>query len=111
MSRLQRQDRFQEEAAMDLGASPLLLFWRITIPFLRPAIITSAALAFLMSFENYNTTVFSIGSNCTVTTEIAQQARKAHTPVINALGFIFVSLTIFGALIYTFFHRRRFSRN
>ena len=111
MSRLQRQDHFQEEAAMDLGASPLLLFWRITIPFLKPAIFTSAALAFLMSFENYNTTVFSIGSNCTITTEIAQQARKAHTPVINALGFIFVSLTIFGALIYTFFHRRRFSRN
>jgi len=32
------------------------------------------------------------------------------TPVINALGFIFVSLTIIGALIYTFFHRRRFTR-
>ena len=66
---------------------------------------------FLMSFENYNTTVFSIGSNCTVTTEIAQQARKVHTPVINALGFIFVSLTIIGAFIYAFFHRRRSSRN
>jgi len=101
MARLQRQDRSQEEAALDLGASPFFLFRRVTLPFLLPAILTSAALAFLMSFENYNTTVFSIGGSCTLTTEIAAQARKAHTPVINALGVIFVTVTIVFSVFYT----------
>ena len=101
MARLQRQDRAQEEAALDLGASPFFLFRRVTLPFLAPALLTSAALSFLMSFENYNTTVFSIGGSCTLTTEIAAQARKAHTPVINALGVIFVTVTIIGSVIYT----------
>ena len=101
MARLQRQDRFQEEAALDLGASSFFLFRRVTLPFLLPAILTSAGLAFLMSFENYNTTVFSIGGSCTLTTEIAAQARKAHTPVINALGVIFVAVTVIFSVIYT----------
>ena len=101
MARLQRQDRFQEEAALDLGASSFFLFRRVTLPFLMPAILTSAGLAFLMSFENYNTTVFSIGGSCTLTTEIAAQARKAHTPVINALGVIFVAVTVVFSVMYT----------
>ena len=101
MARLQRQDRAQEEAALDLGASPFFLFRRVTFPFLAPALLTSAALSFLMSFENYNTTVFSIGGSCTLTTEIAAQARRAHTPVINALGVIFVTVTLIGSLVYT----------
>ena len=101
MARLQRQDRSQEEAALDLGASPFFLFRRVTFPFLLPAILTSAALAFLLSFENYNTTVFSIGGSCTLTTEIAAQARRAHTPVINALGVIFVTVTVIFSLVYT----------
>ena len=53
MARLQRQDRILEEAGLDLGASPFLVFRRITLPFLMPTIATASVIAFLQSFENY----------------------------------------------------------
>ena len=106
MARLQRQDRVLEEAALDLGASSWFMFRRVTLPFLVPALLTSAVIAFLMSFENYPTTVFSIGGSCTLPTEIAAQARKAHTPVINALGMIFVVLTVVFSTVYVLFLRQ-----
>src|SRR3546814_14405432 len=62
LARLQRFDRTQEEAALDLGASHVQVFWKVLVPFLRPAILSSAVLAFLSSFENYNTTLFTIPS-------------------------------------------------
>ncbi len=53
MARLQRFDRTQEEAALGLGASRVMVFRRVTLPFLRPALIASAGLAVLQSIENY----------------------------------------------------------
>jgi len=106
MSRMQRQDPVLEEAALDLGATPMFMFRRVTLPFLMPAILTSAVIALLMSFENYNTTVFAIGGDCTLTTEIAAQARKGHTPIINALGVIFVALTVAVSTVYVLFLRK-----
>lgn len=107
MARLQRHDGALDDAAMDLGASPFFAFRKILLPFLVPALATSAVIAFLMSFENYNTTVFSIGGSCTLTTQIVQEARRVHTPVINALGVIFVGLTILISIIYTYRFRQR----
>ncbi len=51
MARLQRFDRAQEEAALDLGASYPQVFWHILLPFLKPALISAAVLAFLSSLE------------------------------------------------------------
>ena len=56
VARLQRFDQTQEEAALDLGASQTQVFFKIIIPYLMPAIASSAVIAFLASFENYNTT-------------------------------------------------------
>src|ERR1700746_1985660 len=53
-ARLQRFDRTLEEAALNLGASHAAVLRTITLPFLRPALIGAAAIAFLMSFENFN---------------------------------------------------------
>ena len=58
VARLQRFDQTQEEAALDLGASQTQVFFKILIPYLMPAIASSCVIAFLASFENYNTTVF-----------------------------------------------------
>ena len=63
VARLQRFDQTQEEAALDLGATQTQVFFKILIPYLMPAIASSAVIAFLASFENYNTTVFSILSD------------------------------------------------
>ncbi len=106
MARLERQDVVLEEAAMDLGASHAQVFRRITIPFLRPTILTACAIAFLQSFENYNTTVFAIGGSHTLVTEIGSRMRFGLSPAVNVIGIIFVVLTIVGALIFVLLRER-----
>ncbi|MEC9347716.1 MAG: ABC transporter permease [Pseudomonadota bacterium] len=106
MARLQRQDRVLEEAALDLGATPLFMFRRITLPFLRPTMATAAVLSFLQSIENYNTTFFAIGGSWTLVTEIGARMRFGLSPVINAIGFIFVAITIIAAATWVFFIRK-----
>jgi spermidine/putrescine transport system permease protein len=79
MARLQRFDRAQEEAALDLGASYPQVFWHILLPFLRPALISAAVIAFLSSFENYNTTTFAILADKTLVTVLAGEVRQGTT--------------------------------
>ena len=98
MARLQRFDHDLEEAALDLGASHRQVFWKITLPFLRPTIFTAAVLAFLQSFENFNTTVFAIGGETTLTIQLASMARLSLTPEVNALAVIFIVLTVIAAV-------------
>ncbi|MDD3446342.1 MAG: ABC transporter permease [Zavarzinia sp.] len=107
MARLQRQDRTLEEAALDLGASPLFLFRRITLPFLMPTILTACLIAFLQSIENYNTTFFAIGSSWTLVTEIGSRMRFGLSPMINAIGVIFIAITIIVAVTHTLLTRRK----
>jgi spermidine/putrescine transport system permease protein len=100
MARSQRFDRTQEEAAFDLGATHQQVFWKITLPFLKPALISSAALAFMQSFENYNTTLFAIGFEQTLPIYIGTKLRVFISPAMNALAVIFIMLTIVGAILY-----------
>jgi spermidine/putrescine transport system permease protein len=100
LSRLQRYDRVQEEAALDLGASRTQVFVDILLPFLRPAIFSAAVIAFLTSFENYNTTTFAILANKTLTTVLASRVRQGMTPAISALAVIIIAITVTGAIIY-----------
>jgi spermidine/putrescine transport system permease protein len=65
-ARLKKFDKTLEEAALNLGANRFEVICKITLPFLRPALIGSGAVAFLMSFENFNTTLFLIGSDTTL---------------------------------------------
>ena len=101
MARLQRQDRVLEEAALDLGASSFFMFRRITVPFLAPTLITGAVIGFLQSIENYNTTIFAIGGDWTLVTEIGSRFRFGLSPVINVIGVLFVVLTVIAATLYT----------
>ena len=106
MARLERQDKALEEAAMDLGASHIQVFRRITLPFLKPTILTASIVAFLQSFENYNTTIFSIGGSHTLITEIGSRMRFGLTPAVNVIGIIFVVLTLICAAAYVIIGRR-----
>ncbi len=110
MARLERQDITLEEAAMDLGASHTQVFRRITIPFLKPTILTASVIAFLQSFENYNTTIFSIGGSHTLVTEIGSRMRFGLTPAVNVIGIIFVVITIVSATTYVIFREREKKR-
>ena len=100
IARLQRFDNGQIEAALDLGASNTQAFRRILLPYLKPAIISAAIIAFLASFENYNTTVFTISHLHTFTTIISQKVRLGIDPSISAVAFIIILLTLIGALFY-----------
>ena len=106
MSRAQRFDLTQEEAAFDLGATHRQVFWKITLPFLRPALISSMALAFMQSFDNYNTTLFAIGVEQTLPIYIGTKLRSFISPAMNALAVIFIVLTVIGAIVYEYRRRR-----
>lgn len=106
LARLQRFDRTQEEAALDLGATHVQVFWKILIPFLRPAILSAAVLAFLTSFENYNTTVFTIQFESTLTTVLAGKVRMGTQPDLSALAVIIIAITLLGAITHEVLQRR-----
>jgi putative spermidine/putrescine transport system permease protein len=60
-----RFDRALEEAAQNLGASPLVTFWRVTMPVLRPSIVSGGIFAFLMSMDEVPIALFMGGGNST----------------------------------------------
>jgi len=62
---LANHDRAAEEAAASLGASPLRVIWRVTLPALRPGIVAGALFAFIISFENLEMTLFLVGPGMT----------------------------------------------
>lgn len=106
ISRLQRFDTVQEEAALDLGATHVQTFMKILLPFLKPAIASACVLAFLASFENYNTTVFTIISESTITTFLAAKVRHGINPSISALAVLIVVITLLGAALHEVLKRR-----
>ncbi|MFT3988632.1 ABC transporter permease [Aestuariivirga sp.] len=106
MARLQRFDRAQEEAALDLGASYPQVFWHILLPFLKPALISAAVIGFLSSFENYNTTTFAILADKTLVTVLAGQVRQGTTPALSALAVIIIGISLAGAIVFELLKRR-----
>lgn len=106
-ARLKKFDRTLEEAASNLGATRFEVIWYITLKFLRPAIIGSAAVAFLMSFENFNTTLFLVGSEATLPINLYLQVRDGSTPVINAISFLLIVGTSTAALLNLYFSRKK----
>ena len=106
VARLQRFDQTQEEAALDLGANQTQVFFKILIPYMMPAIASSCVIAFLASFENYNTTVFSILSDQTLTTVIASKVRLGISPAISALALVIIFITITVTIAYEVLRRR-----
>jgi spermidine/putrescine transport system permease protein len=97
-ARLKRFDRSLEDAALNLGASQAAVLRTITLPYLRPAIIGSAAIAFLMSFENFNTTLMLVGSDAPLTIMMYGRMREGATPVLNAVSLFLMTASALLAL-------------
>lgn len=94
-ARLKKFDHTLEEAALNLGANRFDVIRLITLPYLKPALIGSFIVAFLMSFGNFNTTLFLVGSDATLPIDLYSRIRDGSTPVLNAVS----SLLIFGTSI------------
>ena len=105
-ARLRKFDRTLEEAALNLGANRFEVIWHVTLKFLRPAIFGAAALAFLMSFENFNTTLFLVGHEATLPINLYLQVRDGSTPVINSISFLLIVGTSLIALANLYFSRK-----
>ncbi len=106
MARLTRFDRAQEEAALDLGASYPQVFWHVLLPFLKPAMLSASVIAFLSSFENFNTTTFAILADKTLVTVLAGETRQGTTPALSALAVIIIAISLVGAITYELLKRR-----
>jgi len=94
---LQKLDRAQEEASLDLGANYWQTFWRITIPNLKLPIIGAALLIFTLSMDEIAVSFFLIGRDNTLPLEIWGRLRRGITPEINAIStiiFVFSLATI-----------------
>ena len=85
-ARLRRFDRTLEEAALNLGAGKPAVLRTIVLPYLRPALIGSAAISFLMSFADFNTTLMLVGADAPLTVEMYGRMREGATPVLNAVS-------------------------
>ena len=107
-ARLKRFDRTLEEAAYNLGASRLAVLGTITLPYLRPALIGAAAIVFLMSFENFNTTLMLVGADSPRTVLMYGRMRDGATPVLNAVSvFLMVASAALALLLMRGDDRRR----
>lgn len=104
-ARLRKFDHSLEEAALNLGANRFEVIWHITLKYLRPALIGAGAVAFLMSFENFNTTLFLVGSRPTLPINLYLQVRDGSTPVINAISFLLIVGTFSLALLNLYFNK------
>lgn len=87
-ARLKRFDGTLEDAAFNLGASRAAVLWTVVLPYLRPALIGAAAISFLMSFENFNTTLMLVGSDPPLTVMMYGRMREGASPVLNAVSLM-----------------------
>ncbi|MDJ1159946.1 ABC transporter permease [Chelatococcus sp. SYSU_G07232] len=92
-ARLVGFDRSLEEAAMDLGATPMKTFFAVTLPLITPSILAGFLLAFTLSLDDVVIASFVTGpGTATLPIEIFGRARRGVSPEINALCTILVGL-------------------
>ena len=104
-ARLQGLDPSLEEAAQDLGATPLKAFWLVIVPYLMPAIVAGALMAFTLSFDEYIVTIFTSGAESqTLPLKVYGMVRVGLNPQLNALSTLFIGITallVIGSQIFT----------
>jgi spermidine/putrescine transport system permease protein len=97
---LQKMDRAQEEASLDLGATPLQTFWRVTLPNLKLSLIAAGLLIFTLSMDEIAVTFFLIGRDNTLPLEIWGRLRRGITPEINAISTLIFAASVILIVIW-----------
>lgn len=99
-SRLNNLDPHLEEAALDLGATPIQAFIKVVLPQLMPGIISGCLLAFVLSLDDFLISSFTAGSGSnTLPMEIFSRIRTGVKPDINALSVMLISITATVAVV------------
>jgi spermidine/putrescine transport system permease protein len=108
-SRLIGFDRSLEEAARDLGASPLATFRTITLPLLAPGIIAAALLAFAISIDDFVVSNFNSGTTVTFPLYIYGAAQRGIPVEVNVLATMLFWVTVI-AMLFAVWQQRRAER-
>ena len=107
-ARLQKFDIALEEAALNLGASRVRVLATVTLPFLFPALFSAFIVAFLVSLENFNTTLMLVGSDAPLTiTMYDRMVKVGSTPVLNAVSVFLMIGSGLLALLSVVIQRRK----
>lgn len=102
-SRLTSMDNSVEEAAMDLGSTPLRVLWDITLPIIAPAMVSGWLLSFTLSLDDLVIASFTNGpGSTTLPMLIFSKVKLGVTPDINALATIIVGVVTIGVVIAGF---------
>ncbi|MBX7146694.1 MAG: ABC transporter permease subunit [Alphaproteobacteria bacterium] len=110
-SRLVNLDQSLEEAAQDLGARPLKVFFVITLPIISPAIIAGWLLAFTISLDDVVIASFTSGPGATtLPMVIFSKVRLGLNPEINALATIIIGIVGVGVLIASLMMKKQEKR-
>ncbi|SHG96068.1 ABC transporter permease [Tepidibacter thalassicus] len=96
LPKLKQLNPHLEEAALDLGASPLYAFFKVILPEIMPGIITGALFAFTLSLDDFIVTFFNTGSGInTLPIKVYSMTKRGVSPKINAVSTImFMSVLI-----------------
>ena len=97
---LQKLNRAQEEASLDLGANYWQTFWHITVPSLKLSIIGAALLIFTLSMDEIAVSFFLIGRDNTLPLEIWGRLRRGITPEINAISTIIFVFSLIAIVVW-----------
>lgn len=107
-SRLISFDRSIEEAAMDLGCTPLKTFFVITLPVIMPAVASGWLLSFTLSLDDLVIASFTTGPGATtLPMKIYSMVRLGVTPEINAISTILIGIVALGVLVTSVLYKRR----
>jgi putrescine transport system permease protein len=107
-ARLQDFDKSIEEAAMDLGATPVSTFFQVTLPIIAPSVISAWLLAFTLSLDDLVIASFTTGPGATtLPMKIYSQVRLGVTPEINAVCTILIAIVTTGVVIASIVNKRR----
>jgi spermidine/putrescine transport system permease protein len=104
-ARLRKFDRSLEEAARNLGATQFTAIRTLTLPYLRPAMLGAGIVSFLISFENFNTTLMLVGSDPPLTIAMFDRLREGSTPALNAVSLLLMLVSGTLAMISVFVQR------
>jgi spermidine/putrescine transport system permease protein len=105
-SRLIGFDRSLEEAARDLGASPLTTFRTVTLPLLAPGLLAAALLAFALSIDDFVISNFNSGTTVTFPLYIYGAAQRGIPVEVNVIATILFVVTVVAMLLVVWQQRR-----
>lgn len=110
-SRLASFDTSLEEAALDLGCTPLSAFRLVTLPIIAPAVISGWLLAFTLSLDDLVIASFAAGpSSTTLPIKVYSSVRLGLSPEINALSTILIALVTIGVVSASLSSKRAIAR-